>query len=342
MHKTIYSLFTFLVLWMNVFALSAQQVTVEVAKEKAARFFSKPSKSASARRAALRKAPRLVLANNRDEFFIFNDEANGGFVIVSGDEQMPDVLGYSYDGHFDAANVPCNMEAMLEGYAKKVRSVRTHPAPKKKVEREQEDWESDYIEPLLKTTWSQSVPYNNQCPIIDGQRCLTGCVATAMAQVLAYHQWPLKTTKTIPQYHYFYGLDEEKVEPAIEPTTIDWANMLPHYSSGQYTNEQAETVATLMKLCGSSVWMMYGPTASSSSVFQAELAFKKYFDYDIMRDTLTWYSKQDTYLSNIPAYEWEFILYNEIAQKRPMLCSVPDHAVVIDGYEGYGESTIST
>ena len=75
----------------------------------------------------MRKAPQLTLANDRSEFYVFNDEANGGYIIISGDERMPEVLGYSYDGHFDAEHIPCNMQALMENFACQVDYLRTHP-----------------------------------------------------------------------------------------------------------------------------------------------------------------------------------------------------------------------
>ena len=312
----------------------AQQISKEEAQLKAQQFFGKANQSRDGRGNAPRTAPLLTLVNNCDEFYIFNDEANGGYVIVSGDERMPDILGYSYDGHFDTENVPCNMEVLLEGYAEEVRYVQTHNVQKKE-QNAGEAWEKDYIAPMLSTAWNQYKPFNNQCPTINGEHCVTGCVATAMAQILAYHQWPLKTTETIPQYKTStYGIDV----PAIEPTSIDWENMLPSYNySVSYTEKQADAVANLMKLCGASIQMDYGLDGSPAVADAPKSALVKYFGYrgDIV----------GAYQSNFTSYGygwyhyWYHFIYNELANRRPVFYSAVSfagdgHAMVIDGFQG--------
>ena len=115
MRKWISLLCLVIIFCISVLPMSAQQVTKEAALEKAITFLQKSESFNSNVKKAPRKAPQLVLANDRDEFFIFNDEANGGYVIVSGDERTPDVLGYSDNGHYDFKHVPCNMQAVLDG-----------------------------------------------------------------------------------------------------------------------------------------------------------------------------------------------------------------------------------
>ena len=198
MQKSICSIFTLLILWTSASTLSAQKVTVDAAKEKATQFFNKPQKANAARKAP-RKAPQLVLANDRDEFYVFNDEANGGYVVVCGDKRMPDVLGYSYSGNFDAENIPCNMKALLEGYAEQVNRLRTDgKANIKASHRANSEWSP--ISPMLECTWGHWTPYNNLCPEIDGKHTASGCVAIAMAQIMYYHEWPKQTTDIIPGY----------------------------------------------------------------------------------------------------------------------------------------------
>ena len=179
MRKLISSLCLVIMLSMSVLPMPAQQVTKEAALEKAILFLQKSEGLNSNARKVTRKAPQLVLANNRDEFYIFNDEANGGYVIVSGDERTTDVLGYSDNGHYDSKHVPCNMQAVLDGYAEQMSFLRTHPEYKiPDVKRAEET----KVAPLLgETAWDQGWPYHNMCPTIDGQHCPTGCVATATA-----------------------------------------------------------------------------------------------------------------------------------------------------------------
>ena len=256
-------IFTFLL-------LSAQQVTQETALKKAEQFLGKASLS----RRAPHKAPQLTLANNRDEFYVFNDEANGGYVIVSGEERMPDVLVYAYDSRFDADNIPCNMKAWLEGYAEQVKYLRTHS----EASARRTTPERGNVGPLLTCWFNQDTYYWNKCPEVNGKHCFTGCVATAMAQIMYYWQWPKQTTDAIPGYTTNYL----KIEmPAIPVTTIDWDNMLGQYNSEEtYTKEQTDAISTLMLLCGTSVYMDYTPSQSGANVYDATKAFCYYFDYN--------------------------------------------------------------
>lgn len=307
--------------------LLAQQVSSELAKQKALTFLTKSDKS-STKRSASNKTPRLVLANDRDEFYAFNDEANGGYVVVSGDERMPDVLGYSYTGHFDAETIPCNMRAWLEGYANQVIYLREHPevpaSRRSMTEREE-------ISPLLKCHFDQGKYYNEKCPIVDGDHAVTGCVATAMAQIMYYYQWPKQTTDIIPGY----TSETRKINlPAIPVTAIDWENMLEKYDSEEdYSDKQIEAISTLMMLCGTSVKMDYATEeGSGSTLLNAAKALRKYFEYDYLAEYVT-QGKSDI---------WEQRLYDELKSGRPVLYEgepfkvINSHAFVLDGYrDGY-------
>lgn len=338
MNKSVFKLILSVFALMVVCSVNAQQVSKEVALQKAQAFLNKDSNRHPSARKAPRQVTNLVLANDCDEFYIFNDEANGGFVIVSGDERMPAVLGYSYDGHFDANNIPCNMQALLDGYANKAKYVRTHPTIKKE-EREIEDWESDIISPLLSTTWGQDEPYKNQCPTIKGEHCVTGCGATAMAQVLAYYKWPQQTTKTIPQYR----TETKKIlVSAIEPTAIDWENMRQSYPGiyvqegnkmvfhGNFSEAEGDAVALLMKLCGASIEMDYTLQASS---LRSDIAWAlvEYFGYS--EDARNVFPEKDSDL-----FAFEHILYNELVHDRPIVYYAfsydMGHVMVIDGFQG--------
>ena len=306
----------------SVLSLSAQQVTQEAALKKAEQFLGKASLS----RRAPHKAPQLTLANNRDEFYVFNDKANGGYVIVSGEERMPDVLAYSYDSRFDADNMPCNMKAWLEGYAELVKYLRTHPeASARRTTTEREN-----VGPLLTCWFNQDTYYWNKCPEVNGEHCFTGCTATAMAQIMYYWKWPKQTTDVIPGYTT--GTLEIDM-PAIPVTTIDWDNILnKYYWYRSYTEEQTDAISTLMLLCGVSAKMDYSPGGSGASLVDASKAFRNYFDYD---DMLEYFSRFDS------TEDWEQLVYDELKSKRPVLYDgYPTdgigHAFVLDGYkDGY-------
>lgn len=312
-------------------SMYAQQVTEKGALSKAEKFLSKQAKSKRVRQ----KTPSLVCATNRPEFYVFNDNANGGWMIVSGDERMPDVLGYSENGSFDADNIPCCLQELLDGYAAKISYLQKHPEAKvtKRTVPERET-----IAPMLTCQFAQTYPYNAKCPesgVYYEQykgRCPTGCVATAMAQILYYHKWPKQTTAVIPSF-VTYALNIEI--PEIPVTTIDWDNMLEHYDYEEtYSDVQVDAISTLMWLSGASIQTNYKPESSGSSPLYVERALKKYFGYDDqVTEIESKYYDLDT---------WEQIIYDELESNRPVMLDGSHksmrsaHAWVVDGYdEGY-------
>ena len=317
-------------LWMSAINLCAQQVSEEVAEQKALSFLiqNTPSDNSTQRRAP-RKAPELRLANQQDEFFVFNDDANGGYVIVSGDERMPDVLGYSYESTFDADHVPENMQALLDGYADQVAYVRAHPEV---MESQRKVMSLGSVSPMLTSHWGQNKPYNNKCPLINGDRAVTGCEATAMAQIMYYHKWPEQMHKKIPDYvTATYQLWVSDTSP--KDYKIDWANMLPSYTSG-YTEKEADAVAMLMMLCGVSVEMDYKRGVSDAYLSMVSDAFYEYFGYDGNQEML--------WASGYTSDAWEQLLYDELIEGRPILYlgyggsgnygGMDGHVFVIDGF----------
>ncbi len=161
-----HTIYVSFVLWMSAIGMYAQQVSEEAAEQKALEFLMQGSYAdGRTKRKAPRTAPQLRLANEQDEYYVFNDDANGGYVIVSGDERLPDVLGYSYESTFDADNIPSNMQGLLDGYAKQIEYVREHP----EVEVAQRKVVSGgSISPMLHCHWNQGAPYNNKCPQYQG------------------------------------------------------------------------------------------------------------------------------------------------------------------------------
>ena len=307
--------------------LSAQYVGKDVALGKANAFLNRSGKSRAVDDPS--SARQLSLANDRDEFYVFNDEDNGGWVIVSGEERMPDVLGFSPDGNFDADNIPCNMKAWLEDYARQVDYLRAHPEAMvtRSTTSERED-----ISPLLTCWFDQDAPYNSKCPEIEGVHSNAGCVATAMAQVMYYYQWPKQTTDTIPGYTT-KTLEIEM--PAIPVTAIDWDNVLSEYQGeGNYGDAQTDAIATLMLLCGCSVQTNYKKEGSGANYPAAIEALRHYFDYD---DGIEEFDRD-----SCDTEVWEQMIYDELTNRRPVLyrgikeAQASGHAFVIDGYrEGY-------
>jgi hypothetical protein len=256
-------------------------------------------------------------------YYVFNVGEGQGYVIASADDRVPAVLGYSVQGKFDPQNMPENMKAWLQGYSDQMAYLNEHPeavASRKTVSGES-------IAPLLETNWNQGNPYNMFCPVDDGYRSVTGCVATAMAQVMNFWQWPKQTVAEIPGYQSISRKFNLSAIPAGE--SIDWDNMVPKYN-GSETDAQKEAVANLMLLCGTAVQMDY--TATLSTAFGASVAnaLVNYLDYD----AATVYENRGNYR----LAEWNQKVYDELATGHPIYydgqSSGGGHAFVVDGYGG--------
>ena len=302
----------------------AQHVSREEALNKALTFINQSANSRSFNPQQPRMAADLQLANDREEFYVFNDEANGGYFIMSGDKRLPSVLGYSYDGRYDADSLPDNMRAWLENYAEQVHYMQSHSD--RQAAAGDAAATREPIAPMLDCQWSQFYPYNTMCPKIGGSNTVTGCVATAMAQIMYYYKWPKKTKAVIPGY--VTKTERIQVE-SIPVTTIDWDNMLPTYSGNSYSDKQADAVALLMKLCGAAVEMGYKLNGSGASLSATPLA--DYFDYEDAQN-VSRSSKEDE--------DWEDIIYGELSEGHPIFYTgqhnSDGHAWVVDGYDGKG------
>ncbi|MBQ9672111.1 MAG: C10 family peptidase [Prevotella sp.] len=258
-------------------------------------------------------------------YYVFNMGNNSGFVVVSGDDAVPAILGYADEGTFDEDNLPENMESWLQGYADQLDWLKQHAGQAVKAPVLNEH---SAVSPLLTSTWNQGSPYNNLCPLDGSSRSVTGCVATAMAQVLYYHKYPAQTTAAIPAYTTY----KKEIEVAsIGITTLDWSNMKDNYT-GSETAAQKEAVAKLMQLCGASVEMDYTAGSSGAASSFVPLAFKNYFGYDAATRLID----RGDYM----AREWDELIYNELANRRPVYYSGQStgggHAFVIDGYDKNG------
>ena len=308
-------------------AASAERVTAEQALQQARQFMTGKSFTA-AKPLTVRSSRHLAPGQQADAALYVVNAQGQGFVIVSGDDRTVPILGYSDSGQMDTDNMPEHIKAWMQGYADQIAWLEEHPnaAPAAKT------LSAPSISPLLgNTKWNQSHPYNSLCPVdptnADSKRCVTGCVATAMAQVMYYHQWPAQTTAEIPSY----TTEKQKiVVPAIAAgTAIDWANMLPSYSGVTATEEQENAVGLLMLMCGTSVEMDY--TAYSSGAISATVAdaLKDYFDYDAATTHLN--------RVNYKLAPWNEIIYDELSAGRPVFyhgqSSGGGHAFVVDGYD---------
>ena len=123
-------------------------------------------------------------SSNTPSYYIFN--VDSGFVIVSGSDLTPNILGYNMSENFDVNNIPANLKLWLSFYASAIDYIEKNNI---KTSRISSNLRKE-IKPLLNCKWAQGYPYNLMCPTYNDKHCVTGCVATALAQVMYYHKWP--------------------------------------------------------------------------------------------------------------------------------------------------------
>ena len=317
-----------ILLWVVLLLCSmgwAAPITPEQARQQAMAFIAKNArmnKGGMLRAAQLPATLTTATANGQQPYYVFNIDNSRGFVMVSGDDRAPAILGYATNGTFDTNQIPDNMKAWLQEYERQIAHLD-------RVQAYAPDNNGhEPIAPLLHTTWNQSAPYNNLCPIDPNynERSVTGCLATAMAQVMNYHKYPSASITTIPSYYW-----RDIQLDAIPPTDIDWANMLDSYSETA-TAEQQEAVAQLMLLCGFSIRMEYGANGSGAYFANITPALVKHFGYD---ENLRMQIR-----SLYRAKAWDELVYAELAAQRPVLYGGQStgggHAFVIDGYDKDG------
>lgn len=289
--------------------------------------------------ASAKAAPRMSVSSavspSATCYYVFANGEDKGFTIVSGDDRMPEVVGYSAQGTYDPDHLPANYVDFMKAYQETVEALLKGDAQVSGGLAEARQWRAERagtaaVAPLLGgIKWNQTEPYNNRCPLYDEtNRSVTGCVATAMAQVMMYHQYPKELKSTIEAY----TTKSKGIKiPAINSgETYDWDNMLPDYSKTDYSSAQADAVAKLMYHCGAAVEMDYGPS-SGANVTPAILATYFGYDADLMQDlTRTCFTLQ----------QWMTLVDNELKAKRPILYSGQSsgggHEFVCDGSDGKG------
>lgn len=211
-----------------------------------------------------------------EDYYIFNDRVKGnGFVIISGKDGISPVLGYSDKGFVNESNLPAPLKYFLSHVPTICQGIRKEPrtsAPAQPV-----------VEPLVKTQWYQLRPYNTKTP---GPAFFTGCVATAMAQVMNYHKWPERGHGSV-SYTSYSPSDGNKADPVgelsydLSQSVYDWDNMLPTYQNDNWNDAQVDAVSTLMRDCGYAAHMQYSTTESSSFDHDAATALVQNFGYDV-------------------------------------------------------------
>ncbi|MEI6898598.1 MAG: C10 family peptidase [Bacteroidota bacterium] len=349
--------FLFLVVFFSIIMLAeAKQVDEQQAKSVGQKFLKSTSSWQT-----LKQAPELVLAYraicetepSKDHstvnvsYYVFNSTTPSGFVIVSGDDRIIPILGYSGEHPFSADQLPPQVKAWLDDYSKQVSFAISHDLPA--TEKIQAAWDQlsgtigeakslgkpAGVGALLQTQWDQAPNYNADCPMDygAGQLTVTGCVATAMAQVMRYWSYP----PTGSGFHSYNTNSYGTLSADFANTTYNWSSM-PNTISAPNS-----AIAKLMYHCGVSVDMSYGVGAtggSSAYLLSAqspvtncsEYALKTYFGYPA--------SMSGAVRLNYSENSWVNLLKSELDAHRPILYagfgSGGGHCFVCDGYDDNG------
>lgn len=266
------------------------------------------------------------------EYYIFSDDESKGFVIVSGDDLLPSVIAYSSKSTISSAdNMPPALKHFLNNYSRYVNDIRAGKfEAMPKTENDEEG--VPVVDALCTTLWDQGDPYNSLCPVIGEQNSVVGCVATAMAQIMKYWNWPKQGKGKNSYVLSGYGL----VSSDFSTHTYDWDNMCDTYPfRPKRTEAQRQAVALISSDCGVATNMDYSPSGSGTFGTNAKTAFVKYFGYAASKLQMRWR------LEYTSPEEWFSIFKNEFDEGRPILMTAVSpigshdsgHAFVIDGYD---------
>lgn len=318
----------------------AQTVSQDEALDKALSFLSSqqhaPGHNSEARLSLAHKSA----SQDETYYYVFNRQ-DGGFVIIGGDEAAQEILGYSSTGTFDYDKLPDNMKWFLSCYDKQIsyaiKQVKEGKMmPAKAAPRKAPKANIDY---LLQTKWDQVAPFNCKHPLNiewnmiedDEFGVATGCVATAGAQIMKFHEWP---DTGVGSHTDIYTLNNMNYSANFGETTYQWDKMQNEYEYCCYNGDEADiAVGTLMYHVGVAVDMKFGQLMSGGSSADARKLAEALVTYFKYSQGITYHER--TYYSD---EQWEDLVYNELAEGRPVLyggqqVSGSGHAFVCDGYQ---------
>lgn len=264
--------------------------------------------------------------------YVMNREGDKGFLILGADDNAPALIGYTDSGTYDADNLPDNFRNWMEGYSKSIAAAIKQNKPQRAT-----NIQHSAIEPLVTTEWDQLIPYNLKCTDRGSNfGVYTGCVATAMAQVINYHKYP---AQGIGEHTYQFPKDSKTYTgySNFAEHTYVWDKMMDTYAYNNNPDGSEDAVATLMHDCGIAVDMNYNTTSSGegsgASHNLVAQALINYFGYDrsVRNVTRCYYSDE----------EWEQMMLAELEAKRPIIYAGAStknggHEFVMDGYDGNG------
>ncbi len=314
----------------------------EQAKAKAEAFLKKTSTlkkipKSDTGSAQLTLAHSEQIAGGQDAFYVFNRGEHNGYVVVAADDLIPEIIGYSLNGSFNPSNLPANMQSMIDLWSNQINWIIEHPETKSVNLQKPKH----AIEPLLgEIMWDQGDPYNRKCPTVTQYNTFgdsngtgpaaTGCVATALSQIMYYHKWP-EFGKGSVSYTSKNDDDTLPISVTFEGYQYAWDKMLPSLTKNSDI-EAIDAVSTLLYHVGAAFESIYGASTGATDVSVAP-ALKKYFGYD---NNVSYLLRQ-FYTEE----QWNEIIINEFENGRPIAYGgvtqkKEGHFFVLDGVDADG------
>ncbi len=327
----------FSLLCMAMTALYAAPVSPSAAMQVASNFYA-----VNAGKSGPVSLTDVTSQSGFQEFYIFVHPMGKGFVIVAADDCVQPIIGYSLSSSF-VFPLPAHVQNQLQGYEREIAYYKNNNF--RATGEIEEMWTSlrngsytprntTSVSPMLTTTWNQSPYYNNLCPDSAGIHAVTGCTATATAQVMKFWNWPVTGTGS----HTYTDDNFGTLSANFGATTYQWSSM-PNALNSSSTTAQINAVATLMFHVGVAVEMDYGIGSSGaytnsygySDLACSENALKDYFSY---KNTI-----HSVYKDQTTDAVWVSVLTAEMDAGRPVIESGHGgggHAFVVDGYDNNG------
>ena len=254
-----------------------------------------------------------------------------GFVLVSGDDSQPGIIGYTDHGNFDENDLPPALEDLMDRVAEAVRAAQKGHLPAREPKKVRADWHT--IDPLITSHWNQGAPWNGLCPICtdNGAQSVAGCVAIAAAQIIYYFRkdLPHELQNTTPTYKSPYssnGCDVTVSYP--KGTPLEYDLMLDTYGGGEPA-ECRDAVALLCYTVGACSNMNYWHS-SATGISSAGSAMTNYFGL-----SGTYMYREESF----PDDQWLSIAYSSLSEGSPLLYSGyrkrdnSAHAYIYDGFD---------
>ena len=279
----------------------------------------------------LKKNSSLLRVPSRNSlsptYYIFKGNDNRGFIVVSADDVAQPVLGYSFDSKIsDNGEIPSGMQEWLDDMEQQIRGAKENEFD---IVANQKQKLSDLTignscVKLETAEWEQGSPFNDKCPMIEGNRCLSGCVPTAYAILMKYYGYPISGRGVTPSYKgeengvYVYSRNLNH--------SYNWSSMPLIYEGGNYSNTASNQVSTLLADIGAALQVDYGIDATSGRM--GKISLYTYFDYNPGTE-----EHKDSYSSVI----WHSKLRKELDQGHPIVYKATEeegggHAFILDGY----------